>query len=156
MHIQTPISFTCHRWLTCAACVSLASAEDEEAHLVARADRAAGRRESRHRYLIDHGSVLFQHQRAQQQPGQGSGWPSGRCANRFHVKTSFACSLDACTSCALDRFKLFASDLDGDTATTRGRVAVQSAWSGDVGDGRNRYMRPNRSAGIARLRKSFY
>ena len=43
----------------------------------------------------------------------------------------------------------------GTMATTCGYVPVQSAWSGDVGDGRNRYMRPNRSAGIARLRKSF-
>ena len=51
---------TCHRWLTRAACHSLASANDEEAHLVARADRAAGRRESRYRYDIDHGSALLQ------------------------------------------------------------------------------------------------
>ena len=72
---------TCHRWLTRAACRFVLSAEDEEAHLVARADRAAGRRESRYRYGIDHGSALLQRQRAQQQPGQGPGWPSARFAN---------------------------------------------------------------------------
>ena len=72
---------TCHRWLTRAACRFVLSAEDEEAHLIARADRAAGRRESRYRYGIDHGSALLQRQRAQQQPGQGPGWPSARVAN---------------------------------------------------------------------------
>ena len=81
---------TCHRWLTRAACRFVLSAEDEEAHLVARADRAAGRRESRYRYGIDHGSALLQRQRAQQQPGQGPGWPSARFAS--------AGASDACTS----------------------------------------------------------
>ena len=55
----------------------------------------------------------------------------------------------------LERLKLFASDQDGDMATTCGYVAVQSAWSGDVGDGRKRYMRPVRLSGIARRRKEF-
>jgi len=81
-HTNTSRLFTCHWWLTRAACHSLASANDEEAHLVARADRAAERRESRHRYRIDHGSGLFQQQRPQQQPGQGPGGPSGRFASK--------------------------------------------------------------------------
>ena len=148
-HTNSSQLLTCHRWLTCAACRSLASAEDEEAHLIARADRAAGWRESRHQYGINHGSGLLQRQRAQQQPGQGLGWPSGRFANRriyyelwTHVPPE------------LERFKLFASDQDGDMTTTCGHVPVQSARSCDVGDGRKRYMRPVRLSGIARLKKS--
>ena len=66
---------------TCSVPFCFERAEDEEAHLVARADRTAGRRESRYRYGIDHGSALLQRQRAQQQPGQGPGWPSARFAN---------------------------------------------------------------------------
>ena len=121
-HTNTSRLHTCHRWLTCAPHRSVLSAEDEEAHLIARADRAAGWRESRHQYGIDHGSALLQRQRAQQQPGQGPGWPSGRCANRLH-------SHDLWTHVppALERFKLFASDQDGYMRTTRAHVPVQSA-----------------------------
>ena len=71
------------------------------------------------------------------------------CANRFH-------SHDLWTHVppALERFKLFASDLDGDMAMTCGYVPVQSAWSGDVGDGRKRYRRPVRLSGIASAENS--
>ena len=150
-HTNTSQLLTCHRWLTCAACDSLASVEDEEAHLVACADRAAGWRESRHQHGIDHGSELLQRQRAQQQPGQGPGSPSGRSAScRIYYELWTHVPL------TLQRFTRFPSDLDDDIATTRGYVFVQSAWSCDVGDGRKRYRRKRRRAGIARLKKSSY
>ena len=122
------------------------SAEDEveEAHLVASADRAAGWRESRRWCGVDHGSALLQRRRAPQQPGQGHGRSSARFSGRgiwTHVPAE------------LGRFKLFASDKDGWIATTCRYPPVQSARSCDVGDGRNRYMRPVRLSGIARLKK---
>ena len=56
---------------------------------------------------------------------------------------------------ALERFTLFASDQDGSLRMTCAQGPVQSAWSGDVGDGRKRYMRPVRLSGIASAKKSF-
>jgi hypothetical protein len=51
----------------------------------------------------------------------------------------------------LERFTRSASDQDGDTRTTRARVAVQSARSCDVGRGSGRDTRKSARARIARL-----
>ena len=75
---------------------------------------------------------------------------SGRCANRLHSHV-----LWTHVPLTLVRFKLFASDQDGRLRTTRAQAPVQSAWSGDVGDGRNRYMRKRARALIGEAEKSF-
>ena len=153
MHIQTPLrslpatagSHVQHAIPFCAPRM-----KTEEAHLVESADRAAGWRESRHQYGIDHGSALLQRRRSQQQPGQDPGWPSGRFASyRIYYELWTRVPL------TLGRFKLFASDQDGCSHTMCARAPIQSAWAGDVGDGRSRYMRKRARARISQAEKSF-
>ena len=53
------------------------TAQEQEALRGVRADRDGGRRASRLRDGIDRGDALLQRRRAQDEPGQGLGWPSG-------------------------------------------------------------------------------
>ena len=55
----------------------LSSAQEQEALRGVRADRDAGRRTSRLQHGIDRGEALLQRHRAQDEPGQGLGGPSG-------------------------------------------------------------------------------
>ena len=85
----------------------LRAREEEKALRGARADRDAGRRTSRLRYRIDHGDALLQRRRAQDEPGQGLGGPSGAAPYE-----SLPPDLESGDTLLLARFFFFECDID--------------------------------------------
>ena len=141
---------TCHRRLTRAGSSFLSSVVNEHAHLGARADQAAGRRESQHRCRIDRGEALLQRRLAQEEPGQHpvrsrGAPPLSRLPPGF--ETDARLTLTALLRCEC-RF-------DGRTHTSGVRAAVKVAMEKEQSRERESCIRRRRCAASRRREKHF-
>ena len=114
----------------------LSSAQEQEALRGVRADRDAGRRTSRLQHGIDRGEALLQRRRAQDEPGQRLGGPSGAAPYE-----SLPPDLETGNTRTLARLLLCECDLDSRTRNDIARATGEVAMDEEHARERDRVFR---------------